>query len=36
MADLVSGGKVAKCSFFIQIMVGLYELVMGVFTLSIA
>ncbi len=36
MANLVQGGKVAKRSFFIQLMVGLSELVMGVFTLSIA
>jgi cation diffusion facilitator family transporter len=36
MADLFSGGKVAKRSFLVQIMVGLSELVMGVFTLSIA
>jgi cation diffusion facilitator family transporter len=36
MADLVQGGKVAKRSFFVQLMVGLSELVMGVFTLSIA
>ena len=36
MADLVQGGKVAKRSFLVQIMVGLSELVMGVFTLSIA
>jgi len=36
MANLVQGGKVAKRSFFVQLMVGLSELVMGVFTLSIA
>jgi cation diffusion facilitator family transporter len=36
MADLVSGGKVAKRSFLVQLMVGLSELVMGTFTLSIA
>ena len=36
MADLVQGGKVAKRSFFVQLMVGLSELVMGVFTVSIA
>jgi len=36
MADLVSGGKVAKRSFLVQIMVGLSELAMGIFTLSIA
>ena len=36
MADLVQGGKVAKRSFFVQLMVGFSELFMGVFTLSIA
>ena len=36
MADLVQGGKVAKRSFLVQVIVGLSELVMGVFTLSIA
>ena len=36
MANLVQGGKVAKRSFFVQLMVGLSELGMGVFTLSIA
>ena len=36
MANLVQGGKVAKRSFFVQLMVGLLELVMGVFTVSIA
>ena len=36
MANLVQGGKVAKRSFFVQLMVGLSELVMGVFTASIA
>jgi cation diffusion facilitator family transporter len=36
MANLVQGGKVAKRSFFVQLMVGLSELVMGIFTLSIA
>ena len=36
MADLIQGGKVAKRSFLVQLMVGLSELVMGVFTLSIA
>ncbi|MCW4028694.1 MAG: cation diffusion facilitator family transporter [Candidatus Bathyarchaeota archaeon] len=36
MADLAQGGKVAKRSFFIQILVGLSELFMGIFTLSIA
>jgi cation diffusion facilitator family transporter len=36
MANLVQGVKVAKRSFWVQLMVGLSELVMGVFTLSIA
>ena len=36
MANLVQGGKVAKRSFFVQLMVGLSELIMGVFTVSIA
>jgi cation diffusion facilitator family transporter len=36
MADLVSGGKVAKRSFLVQLTVGLSELAMGLFTLSIA
>jgi divalent metal cation (Fe/Co/Zn/Cd) transporter len=36
MANLVQGGKVAKQSFFVQLMVGLSELTMGVFTVSIA
>ena len=36
MANLVQGGKVAKRSFFVQLMVGLSELFMGIFTLSIA
>jgi cation diffusion facilitator family transporter len=36
MANLVQGGKVAKKSFFVQLMVGLSELAMGMFTLSIA
>ena len=36
MANLVQGGKVAKRSFFVQLMVGLSELVMGTFTVSIA
>ncbi len=36
MADLVQGGKVAKRSFLVQLMVGSSELIMGVFTLSIA
>ena len=36
MANLAQGGKVAKRSFFVQIMVGLSELIMGIFTLSIA
>ena len=36
MANLAQGGKVAKRSFLVQLMVGLSELVMGIFTLSIA
>ncbi len=36
MANLVQGGKVAKRSFFVQLMVGLTELIMGTFTVSIA
>ena len=36
MANLVQGGKVAKRSFFVQLMVGSSELAMGIFTLSIA
>ena len=36
MANLVQGGKVAKQSFFVQLMLGLFELSMGAFTLSIA
>jgi cation diffusion facilitator family transporter len=36
MADLVQGGKVAKRSFLVQLMVGFSELIIGVFTLSIA
>lgn len=36
MANVVQGGKVAKRSFFVQLMVGLSELTMGVFTVSIA
>ncbi|HEX7482131.1 MAG TPA: cation diffusion facilitator family transporter [Candidatus Bathyarchaeia archaeon] len=36
MANLVQGGKVAKRSFLVQLMVGLSELAMGIFTLSIA
>ena len=36
MADLVQGGKVAKRSFLVQLMVGLSEFAMGTFTLSIA
>jgi cation diffusion facilitator family transporter len=36
MANLVQGGKVAKKSFFVQLMVGLSELAMGMYTLSIA
>ncbi len=36
MANLAQGGKVAKRSFFVQLMVGFSELIMGIFTLSIA
>jgi cation diffusion facilitator family transporter len=36
MANLTQGGKVAKRSFFVQLMVGFSELIMGLFTLSIA
>ena len=36
MADLASGGEVAKRSFLVQIMVGLSEIFMGIFTFSIA
>jgi cation diffusion facilitator family transporter len=36
MANLVQGGKVAKKSFFVQLIVGLSEVVMGLFTVSIA
>jgi cation diffusion facilitator family transporter len=36
MANLVQGGKVAKQSFFVQLMLGLSELTIGTFTLSIA
>jgi cation diffusion facilitator family transporter len=36
MADLIQGGRVAKRSFLVQLMVGLSELIMGIFTLSIA
>ena len=36
MADLVQGGKVAKRSFLVQLIVGFSELIIGVFTLSIA
>lgn len=36
MADLVQGGKVAKRSFLVQLIVGFSELILGVFTLSIA
>ena len=35
-SNLVQGGKVAKKSFLVQLMVGLVEVVMGIFTLSIA
>ena len=33
---LVQGGKVAKKSFAIQLMVGIFEVIMGIFTLSVA
>lgn len=33
---LVQGGKVAKKSFVIQLMVGIFEVFMGIFTLSVA
>ena len=36
MSDLASGGKVAKRSFLVQVMVGLLEIFVGIFTLSIA
>ena len=36
MTNVAQGGKVAKRSFFVQLMVGFSELFMGVFTLSIA
>jgi cation diffusion facilitator family transporter len=36
MANLVQGGKVAKKSFFVQLIVGLSEVIMGLFTVSIA
>jgi cation diffusion facilitator family transporter len=35
-SNLIQGGKVAKKSFLVQLMVGLSEVIMGVFTLSIA
>ena len=36
MSDLASGGKVAKRSFLVQVTVGLLEIFVGIFTLSIA
>jgi cation diffusion facilitator family transporter len=36
MADLVQGGKVAQRSFLVQLFVGFSEVIIGVFTLSIA
>jgi len=33
---LVQGGKVARKSFAIQLMVGISEVFMGIFTLSVA
>jgi cation diffusion facilitator family transporter len=35
-SNLIQGGKVAKKSFIVQLMVGLSEVFMGMFTLSIA
>lgn len=35
-SNLIQGGKVAKKSFFIQLMVGLAEVIIGFFTISIA
>jgi cation diffusion facilitator family transporter len=32
---LIQGGKVARKSFFIQIMVGIAEVIMGIFTMSV-
>ena len=36
MADLAQGGRVAKRSFLVQLMVGFSEVIIGIFTLSIA
>jgi cation diffusion facilitator family transporter len=35
-SNLIKGGRVAKTSFFVQMMLGLFELFIGIFTLSIA
>ncbi len=35
-SNLIQGGKVAKKSFIVQLMVGVAEVIMGIFTLSIA
>jgi cation diffusion facilitator family transporter len=35
-SNLIQGGKVAKKSFLVQLMVGISEVIMGIFTLSIA
>jgi cation diffusion facilitator family transporter len=35
-SNLVQGGKVAKKSFLVQLMLGFFEIFMGIFTLSIA
>jgi cation diffusion facilitator family transporter len=35
-SNLNKGGKVAKTSFLVQLMLGFFELIMGTFTLSIA
>jgi divalent metal cation (Fe/Co/Zn/Cd) transporter len=34
--NLTQGGKVAKKSFLVQLMVGFSEVIMGIFTLSVA
>lgn len=34
--NLIKGGKVAKTSFLVQLMLGFFELIMGIFTFSIA
>ncbi|HSV48959.1 MAG TPA: cation transporter, partial [Candidatus Acidoferrales bacterium] len=35
-SNLIQGGKVAKKCFFVQLMVGLAEVIIGFFTISIA